>query len=341
VRTIAATVALVLFAATFARADDVVQPAYQPARAVSGVIRVWGNDQMSALVQRWERGFRKYHPEAQFETKLGGSDIGMAGLYTGLADIALLGREGTASEVKAFEWIFRYKPAQVEILTGSLDGPGKSPALVAFVHKDNPLSRLTLAQLDAIFGHEHLRGAPHNIRTWGQLGLRGEWADKTINLYATDAESGTGRFFRYAVLGDSRKMNWEHLTEFKDESGVRGAAHDAHRRILAKLAADRYGIAVASMPAGSRTQVKSLLLAPADDADYVAATPENLVSRRYPLTRSAFAYLNRKPGAPVDANVAQFLLYVLSREGQQDVVDGGDYLPLNEETARAQSQKLK
>ena len=195
------------------------------------VIHVWGAAQLESLVQRWELGFRESHPRACLESRLTGSDVGMAGLYTGFADLAMLGRECTAFESKAFEWIFRYPPAQVQITTGSLDQAERSPALVAFVHRDNPLAQLTLVQLDAIFGHERLSGAPESIRTWGDLGLTGEWAEKSIHLYADDAESGTGRFFRHTVLGDSARMNWEHFTEFK---GL-----DARHRILAALAADK------------------------------------------------------------------------------------------------------
>jgi len=106
-----------------------------------------------------------------------------------------MGREATAPELKAFEWIFRYRPARIEIATGSLASPGRSPALVAFVHRENPLRDLSLGQLDAIVGYERLRGSPERIRTWGQLGVQGEWRDRPIHLYIYDLESGTGQFF--------------------------------------------------------------------------------------------------------------------------------------------------
>ena len=153
---------------------------------LSGVLRVAGNPAMAAVMDRWAAAFQQQHPGVRVQTHLTGSDTGMAALYTGQADLALLGRAPTPSEIQAFEWIFRYKPAQVEIMTGSLDHPGQSPAPVLFVHRGNPLAGLTLAQLDAVFGTEH-RLAPADIRTWGQLGLAGEWADKPIHLYAPDA----------------------------------------------------------------------------------------------------------------------------------------------------------
>jgi phosphate transport system substrate-binding protein len=321
--------AMLAFALTAARAQEVESPPpYAPGQKVSGTLRVWSNDAMRAVVKRWQEGFQKHHPDALIATNHTGSDVAMAGLYTGSADIALLGREATASEVQAFEWIFRYRPFRVEIMNGSLDAPGKSPALVVFVHKDNPVSKLTLAQLDAIFGHEHLRGLD-SIRTWGQLGLGGDWANRPINLYGRDATSGTGRFFRQVVLNDSRHMSWERMQEFSDRKNPDGSVLDADQQILARLAEDRFGIAVSNLRFAT-PQTKPLALAAEAGGPFVEATRENLVTRRYPLARSAVALINRAPGQAIDPKVREFLNYVLSREGQAEIVREGEFLPLEE-----------
>jgi phosphate transport system substrate-binding protein len=319
-------------------AKDAPQPRPESAAPAANVIRIWGNSAMEPVVRRWEAGLRKRHPEARVELRMTGSDVGMAGLYTARADLALLGRDATAAEIKAFEWVFRYQPSRVEIMTSSLDRPGRSPALVAFVHRDNPLAKISLAQLDALFSEERLRGAGRGIRTWDDLGLAGEWAGKPVNLYTFDTETGTGRFFRNAVLHDSRKLNWERLTEFRDSSSLRDATHDANRKILAALAGDPFGLAVASGPAPA--QVRALALAD-EGAGEIAATRESLISRRYPLARAAYAYFNRKPGTRVDPKIDQFLRYVLSREGQQDVGDAEEYLALNPGTAREQLRNIQ
>jgi len=298
----------------------------------TGVLRVTGNPEMVAIVARWAAVFQRDHAGVRIEAHLTGSDTGIAALSTARADIALLGRAPTSSEVQAFEWIFRYKPAQVEIMTGSLGHPGHSPALVLFVHRDNPLAQLTLAQVDAIFGTEH-RLLPANIRTWGQLGLTGAWADKTIQLYGPDAMSGTGRFFRHAVLNDSRMINWDAFTEFSDTEIPRVATHDAGRQILTALAADRYGLAVANL-GFPQPGVRSLAL------DGILATQDSLIARQYPLTRSVLAYFNRKPGASMDPLVGEFLRYILSAAGQQEVTRAGTYLPLTPKVATEQARRL-
>lgn len=310
-----------------------------PHRPPAGVVRIWGTAQAQSQVQAWAADFAGLHPSLRIDTHLTGSDVGMAGLYTGQADIVLIGREATDSEIKAFEWVFRYRPTRIEVMTGSLATPGQSPALGVFVHRDNPLARLTFAQLDAVFGGEPRRAVPA-IRTWGQLGLRGAWAQRPIRLYAPAAESGSGRFFRQVALGASTKMHWDALTEFAEPVHRAGSADSAGRRILAALATDRDGIAIADLgtvPAA----VKPLALATAAGGPYRRVTPAHLITGRYPLGRRVYAYVNRPPGAPLDAGVATFLRHVLGPSGQRRIGAANGYLPLAASRIPTQLQSLE
>lgn len=317
-----------------------VLPPVRPRPAETKVIRLQGNAVLLAPARQWAAEFRRRHPAVRVEATMNGSDVGMAALCTGRADIALLGREAAAQELKAFEWIFRHPPARVEIMTGSLDQPGGSPALVFQVHRDNPLAQLTLAQADAVFSPERRRGAPAALRTWGDLGLTGEWAAQPIRLYAPDTESGPGRFFRAAVLGDSRKLYWDRLTEFTDSAVLGNPTHDASAKIVAALAGDRYGLAVAGLtPDGAAT--KALLLGADDGSAPVAVTAENVAARRYPLARPVYAYFNRGPEEAADPVLAEFLDYVLSEAGQAVVRQDNRHLPLSPAQAAAQQQSLK
>ncbi len=89
------------------------------------------------------------------------------------------------------------------------------------------------------------------------------------------------------------------------------------------------------------SQVKPLALAVNDSEPYYEATKENLIQRKYPFTRIIPAFINRAPGQPVDPKVKEFLRYILSYEGQQDLVREGGYLPLSEESIREQLKKLE
>jgi len=309
-------------------------PRYRPGAPVSGTIRIWGYPQMAALTKLWEEGFRAHHPAARFENRLAGTNIAMAGLYTGTADLAFMAREATPKERMAFEYTLRYQPTRFELATGSVDVPQHSPALVVFVHKDNPLSRLTLAQLDAIFGYERRRGHTP-IDTWDQLGLGGGWSGQRINLYGYDPETGTGSHFRRVVLRDSYKSNWDRLREFTDAPQADGTIVEAGRQILDALAKDRFGIGVSTLN-HANPLVKPVALAAEDGGPWLEARRETVFTRRYPLTRAVSAWVNRVSGQPLAPGVQEFLRYILSYEGQHDVVRDGGFLPLCAEVAREQ-----
>jgi phosphate transport system substrate-binding protein len=313
-------------------------PAYEPKQQVSGTIRSWGNDRMQAVMTRWEDGFRRYHPGVRFETKLMGTGTAIAGLYTDVADLALMGRPVNSTETMAFEWVFRYKAFGVQVSTGSLAVPGKSYAPVVFVHRDNPLSRLTLTELDAVFGCEHRRGSK-NIRTWGDLGLAGEWAARPIHVYGPDIQEATGSFFREVVLKNSYKWNCD-MKEFSDLPKPDGSSYDGLQQILDTLATDRDGVALSALGVANR-QVKPLALSQEDAGPYYAPTVENVQSRKYPLSRATWIFVNRAPDRPLDPKIGEFLRYVLSREGQQEVARAGDYLPLPADVVLEQLRQVR
>lgn len=308
-----------LFAPLYASAASLPPPVPHQ----TGVVRIWGAAQMAPLAQRWAAGLRAQRPDLRVETYLTGSDVALAGLYTGKVDIALVGRDATEVEVKAFEWIYRYRPTGVVILHGGIDRPGRSPALAILTHRSNPLSQISLDQLRAVFGAD---GAP--VRTWGQLGLKGAWAARPIHLYAPDMESGSGRFFRHVVLADSSKLNWDALREFAEPVGGPGHVDQAARRIAAAVARDPQGLGIGLSPAASQP-IKALAVARAADGPYFRATPTTVVSRAYPLSRDVNAYFNRAPGSAADPGVKAFLDYVLSPAGQAELAKARGYLPLS------------
>ena len=318
-------------------------PAYQPEQDVAGLIRTWGHgswdrDFMGELVKSWEEGFRKYHPRVRFDTNLRGTASAIGGLYTGAADIALMGREIWPVEIDAYQQVFPYKPFEVSVITGSLDVRNHDFALVIFVHKDNPLSKLTLAQVDAIFGADHRRG-PRNIRTWGELGLTGEWADQPISVYGFGISRGFSQFFEDAVMGGSRKWNCA-VREFSDLRRSDGSLVDAGQQIVDALVKDRYGMALSSL-LYKNPLAKPVALAPQDGGPYYEATQETVIQRKYPLTRTISIFIPRAPGQPIDPTVKEYLRYLLSREGQEAVVRDGGYLPLNPDVVRQERSKIE
>jgi phosphate transport system substrate-binding protein len=318
-------------------------PHYQPQEQVSGTIRLWGHgapvlDFMGMLVKSWEEGFEKYQPGVKFEYDMYGTASAMGALYTGKGDIAILGQEIYPFETVAFQQVKHYPPLSIEIATGSVDVRNFDFAIGVFVNKNNPLSQMTLDQIDKVFAW-HEGGKSANIETWGQLGLKGDWADKPIDLYGWHESDVFSTFVEHAVLHDSHRWRCG-LKQYAHIHRADGTIYDSGQQILDDLANDPYGIALSNARYLKDNPVKPLALARTAAGPYYAATKETLIDRQYPLGRIIPAEIDRKPGQPVDPKVKEFLLYILSREGQEDIVRNGKYLPMQPEAARREREKL-
>ncbi len=333
-------------------------PRYKPEQQVAGTIRNFGFG-LGGVLQLWEEAFRKIHPGIRFDDKLPTSDAAIPALVTGVADLAPDGGEATLTENLSFFEVYGYPVTDITVASGAFEVDGKSNGPVIFVNKDNPIDRLTMDQLDGIFGSERTagmrgfkwspsdaRGADRDIRTWGQLGLTGAWAHHQIQTYG-HAPSGTARFFQWKVLknGDKWNPNFREYVEsgskmIADED--RAAEHLGLRSMLKnELANDRYGIAWTVMPqAKGVSGIKLIAVAPREGSSYVMPSKASFQDRTYPLVRSIYIYVNRAPGKPLDPKLREFLHYVLSREGQETVAENASYLPLTASVVRAQLRKL-
>jgi phosphate transport system substrate-binding protein len=317
-------------------------PLYAPAAKVSGTIRLWGHgspkhDFMGRIIDTWIAGFAKYQPEVKFENHMYGTASAIGALYSGAGDIAILGEEISPAAATAFVREKHYAPTGIQIATGSLDVNFFDYAHMIFVQKDNPVPGLTLAQLDGVFGAEHRRG-PRNIRTWGDLGLTGEWADRRIQPYGWQVDVDFALFFREAVLENSHRWNTD-LKEFVHVLRPDGTQYDHGQQILDTLAQNPAGIAISNVRYAN-PGVRALPLAREAGGTYYAPTKANLIAQTYPLVRIIPAFVDVPPGQPVDPKVREFLRYILSREGQQALVTDSDYLPLGADAIRRQLEKL-
>jgi phosphate transport system substrate-binding protein len=308
--------------------------AQTPAQS-AGAIRIWGHghkgqDYILTLVKAWQDGFRKLHPEAQFDDELDGDASAIGGLFTGAADLAILDREASFIEVDAYQQGTGYDPFRIPVARGSVDVAHHAPALVVYVNRENPLNSLSMQQLDGIFDADHRLG-PQSYKTWGDLGLAGEWTAKPIQLYTYNIQSAAVQFFERAALKGSQKFSCC-LKLFVAKPGL-----SAEKQIADALAKDRFGLAVMTLPAPG---LKAIALA-ADDATPTLPTAKAIVAGTYPLARTVYVYANRKPKSPVTARVAAFLAYIVSPEGQAMVARTGGYLPMSDELAAKAREALQ
>lgn len=330
-------------------------PEYKPGKQLTGTIRQWGSNYLkdSPLQGYFEEAFAKHQPGIKFENNLTSTFVGIAGLYTKQADLAPMGRHPSWEEAQAYQRIFGTAPVEIVMSTGSYDVSGWTFALTPFIHKDNPLSKLTIEQLDGIFGAQRdggwvgnnwdpsaARGPEKNIRTWGQMGLTGEWADKKINVHAYNLNFHFPRDFAEKVFGGGYKWN-EAIKEYSNKTrevgnNDFGKLWVAGDQMMDALGDDRYGITYTSMLYKDKPNVKTVPLAKTAAGPYVLPTLETVQDRSYPLAREVYFYTNRAVGGKIDPLVAEYLRFVVSREGQELVQKDGKYLPMTAEKARAQ-----
>jgi phosphate transport system substrate-binding protein len=331
--------------------DDL--PAYKPEQQVSGTIRQWGTNYFSdsPLNKYWEEGFKKFHPGVQFADQLKTALAAIPSLTFDVADLAP-SRHITFDETLFFQRYKSRSPLEITVVTGSLNVPGWSYALGIYVNKDNPLAKLSIEQLDGIFGAQRdggydgttwrtdiARGPEKNIRTWGKLGLTGEWADKPIDVYGYNLRYHIPRTFERLVFQGGDKWN-EQLHEFANYKNLDGSTELEGKQAMEAVAKDRYGIAFSSM-AFVDDRAKALAIAPRGSDSYVELNLENVRARTYPLIDEVYFYLDREPGKPVDPKVREFLRYLLSREGQEAVQRDGKFMPLTAAAVREQLKKLE
>jgi phosphate transport system substrate-binding protein len=314
-------------------------PPYRPSRQVSGTVTSWGHGFLKEMMHDWEQDFHRFQPNVRFQDDLASSAAAMAGLYSRRANLGVLAREIVPMEVAAYQKMTGQKIFPVTVLTGSYADPDKLMALGIFVNRSNPLARLDFQQLDAIFGAQHLARAPANVRTWGELGLGGSWKDRPIHPFSGPAgDEAPAFYFSQTVMRGSTLWNGG-LRQLDDVTEPDGRHVNGYQRAVDAVATDPDGIAV-TVAGYHNPQAKLIAIAAAPGGPYVAPTRASVANRSYPLSRSVTFYINDGPRIPPDPAVVEFLRYVLSRNGQEQALREGDFLPLTPRIARAQLARL-
>jgi phosphate transport system substrate-binding protein len=198
-RLIAPVLAANLMTITAAIALDSNLPAYEDVSDISGHIKSVGSDTLANEMALWANGFESRYPGVKIEIEAKGSATAPPALLEGTSQFGPMSRPLTDDEVTAFEKKYGYKPARFRVA---------ADALAIYVNKDNPISCLTMQQLDQIFSLTRQGSGSRSIDTWGDAGMTGEWATQPISLYGRNSLSGTYEFFKKTVLyGGDYKAN--------------------------------------------------------------------------------------------------------------------------------------
>ncbi len=291
-------------------------PVYKPVSGVSGSLKAIGSDSMNNEMALWSEGLRRFYPAVKIEVEGKGSATAPPALTEGTAQLGPMSRPMKAEEIEKFKQKYGYEPVAVRT---SLD------VLAVFVHKDNPLQGLSMQELDAIFSKTRKAGGSKSIETWGDLGLKGDWASKPIQVYGRNSASGTYGYFKEHALAKG---------DFKDS--VKEQPGSA--AVIQAVSNDKFAIGYSGI--GYITPgVKAVSLG--DKAGKpIAATTENAYTGQYPLSRFLLIYVNKSPKTALDPLRREFFRYILSAQGQESVLKEG-YIPLRPDMAKEEIEKLQ
>ncbi len=312
---------------------DATLPSFvpRPATELSGHFKGASSDVLAVLTQNWIAAFQKYYPRVSIDLPppYAGS-LGAVELIKGDLDFVMVSRELRPADVSEFQKKFSYDPTSIPISGGTWRQFGFLDAIGVFVHAENPLNKLSFAQLDAIYSSTHHRGGTP-ITTWGQLGLTGEWADQPIHRWGVKPWNGFEEFMRQRVLSVGDKRG-----EWRDDISF----VDTVFPIWPAVAKDRYAIGYAGL-AYVADGVKFVALSTTEGLPFVLPGYEEVARADYPLSRLCFMNFNRAPGKAINPVLAELLRFILSREGQRVILDQAVFLPLRESQAATSRAALQ
>ena len=268
------------------------QEAAKPARTV---IQNKGSDTMVNVAQVWAEEYHKAAPGVEVEVSGGGSGVGIAALLKGAVDIANASRDIKPGEIEQAEKNTGQRPVGFNV---GFD------ALAVYVHKDNPLSEITLPQLTELYAEGG------RTTRWSELGVTIPGvSDDTIVRVSRQSSSGTYEFFREHALGNR---------DFRMGSRDLNGSKEVVELVGGTLTAIGYSGMGYATPA-----VKTLKVTSKPGSPAVAPTVAAVHDKTYPLARSLHLYTLGEP----QGAVKQYVDWILSDAGQKVVEDSG-YVPV-------------
>jgi phosphate transport system substrate-binding protein len=290
-------------------------PEYKKVSGVSGTLSSVGSDTLANMMTFWAEEFKRTYPNVNVQIQAAGSSTAPPGLTEATSNLGPMSRKMKSKEIEAFEKRYGYKPTAVRV---AID------ALAVFVHKDNPIKGLRIDQVDAIFSNNRKCGADKNVDRWGDLGLTGIWSGKDVQLYGRNSVSGTYGYFKKKALCKG---------DFKNTVNEQPGSASVVQSVSASL----NGIGYSGI--GYQTSgVRALPLSKKGN-DFVEANMENAVSKKYPLSRFLYVYVNKHPNKALAPMEAEFLKMVLSKSGQK-IVEKDGYIPLPASVVVKEFKKL-
>ncbi len=269
-------------------------PRSREGREAKVMISTSGSDTMVNLAQIWAEEYQKVEPGVSIEVGGGGSGVGIRDLVHGVVQVANCSRDMEEAEIEQakrntgktpVEWIVAYD------------------ALAIYAHKANPIESILLEDLENIYAEDG------RLENWSDLGVdvKPLGIGDSIVRVSRQNSSGTYVYFREKVLNERDfKMGAIDMSGSKDVVALVGKTPGA--------------IGYSGM--GYATDGVKFIKIDTGNNEAYEPTIENVVSGKYPLSRSLILYTLGEPAG----HVKEYIEWVLSPAGQA-IVEAAGYIP--------------
>ena len=258
------------------------------------VIQNKGSDTLVNVAQAWAEEYQAVAPDVAIAVSGGGSGTGIAAMINGTVDIANASRKMKEKEIK---------------MAGDR---GQNPiehvvgydALAVFLHPDNPMNEISLAQLKDIYGRKG------KAKNWSDLGVTVPGCKgNEIVVVSRQNNSGTYAYFKKAVLGKKSKY--------------RSGTLDMHGSKDVVDLVEKTPCAIGYSGLAYATDHIKMACVSKDGAACVSPTVATAVDRSYPIARPLFMYTNGEP----QGEIKNYLDWIMSDAGQCIIKEKG-YAPM-------------
>lgn len=275
-------------------------PYYRPVESLSGELKLGGSNTLSHIAAGWIDSFTQFYPDVKISIEVNGSRQAVTDVEAGNTHIGLLSRTVRREEVEAFQKKFGYGPT---VLTPCME------RTAIFVHKDNPIEGLTLSQLDSIYSPECRRGSDKPCGTWAYFGVTGDWGKRSVVAHGRTKDTGSQVFMQESVmLGAPLREDM--------------VAHKTNVELVQAIGNDPNSVGFAGLSYAT-PDVKAVPLGFSEEEGFVAIDSPEADRGLYPLVRRLQLVVKHDPQTKLPPLQQEFIKYVFSRLGQEDVVKAG------------------
>lgn len=285
---------------------------------LDGSVRIVGPVDLEPAANRLNALFMKTHPGVKLTYVPANSLAAMDCLI--FDSTALAFSELDYAPNLTYSDIVHGEPFSIRVAHGSLKpGTALSP-LAVVVNRANPMTSISIKQLTGMFSQSaHGRV----FARWSQVGLNGPLATTDIlpvGLPWTDhypSEDNTfGDFFFLRKLGANEPVRTYRM-------------YPTYAEVAKEVAANPSAIGVTTLNRIT-PDMKLLAVARGDLKSASLGSENDIRDGQYPLDRYVRVYARVTSGKPLDPMVREYLLLLLSKEGQQIIAeDSQGYMPLN------------